>query len=164
MHVFDVAVGDISIITNRTKVVDFTQPYIESGLVVVVPIKKLYSSAWVFLASVYSTTVDHHHGLPHQLYFSHIVSIKLNFINPLTYEWPNSGYGFIYNRQHLKFSDESIVSSLGRLVLSIWLFVVLIVTSSYTASLSSILTVQQLSSPIQGIDSLILTMNESGFK
>ncbi|KAJ0810795.1 putative periplasmic binding protein-like I [Helianthus annuus] len=48
-NVFDVAVGDISIITNRTKVVDFTQPYIESGLVVVVPIKKLYSSAWVFL-------------------------------------------------------------------------------------------------------------------
>ncbi|KAF5755305.1 hypothetical protein HanXRQr2_Chr17g0801291 [Helianthus annuus] len=30
-NVFDVAVGDILIITNRTKVVDFTQPYIESG-------------------------------------------------------------------------------------------------------------------------------------
>ncbi|KAL2893083.1 Glutamate receptor 3.2 [Bienertia sinuspersici] len=30
----------------------------------------------------------------------------------------------------------------------IWLFVVLILTSSYTASLTSILTVQQLSSPI----------------
>ncbi|KAL2933486.1 Glutamate receptor 3.1 [Bienertia sinuspersici] len=35
----------------------------------------------------------------------------------------------------------------------IWLFVVLILTSSYTASLTSILTVQQLSSPIKGIDS-----------
>ncbi|KAJ0836485.1 hypothetical protein HanRHA438_Chr16g0767491 [Helianthus annuus] len=30
-NVFDVAVGDILIITNRTMVVDFTQPYIESG-------------------------------------------------------------------------------------------------------------------------------------
>lgn len=29
--------------------VDFTQPYIESGLVVVAPIKKLNSNAWVFL-------------------------------------------------------------------------------------------------------------------
>ncbi|KAJ0612735.1 putative periplasmic binding protein-like I [Helianthus annuus] len=48
-NVFDVVVGDISITANRTKVVDFTQPYVESGLVVMVPIKKLDSSAWVFL-------------------------------------------------------------------------------------------------------------------
>ncbi|KAL7243288.1 hypothetical protein ACSBR1_015651 [Camellia fascicularis] len=31
--------GDIAIITNRTRMVDFTQPYIESGLVVVAPLK-----------------------------------------------------------------------------------------------------------------------------
>ena len=42
-------VGDIAITTERTKVVDFTQPYIESGLVVVAPIRKLKSSAWAFL-------------------------------------------------------------------------------------------------------------------
>lgn len=46
------------------------------------------------------------------------------------------------------------MSTLGRLVLIIWLFVVLIINSSYTASLTSILTVQQLSSPIKGIESL----------
>ena len=34
---------------SRTKIVDFTQPYIESGLVVVVPVRKLHSSAWAFL-------------------------------------------------------------------------------------------------------------------
>jgi ionotropic glutamate receptor len=42
-------VGDITITTSRTKMVDFTQPYIESGLVVVAPIWKLNSSAWAFL-------------------------------------------------------------------------------------------------------------------
>lgn len=47
------------------------------------------------------------------------------------------------------------MSTLGRLVLIIWLFVVLIINSSYTASLTSILTVQQLTSRIEGIDSLI---------
>lgn len=46
------------------------------------------------------------------------------------------------------------MSTLGRLVLIIWLFVVLIINSSYTASLTSILTVQQLSSPIKGVESL----------
>ncbi|KAJ0791091.1 putative solute-binding protein family 3/ domain of MltF [Helianthus annuus] len=59
---------------------------------------------------------------------------------------------------------ETPVTSLGRLVLSIWLFVVLIVKSSFTASLTSILTIQQLSSPIRGIDSLISTNDRIGFQ
>lgn len=54
------------------------------------------------------------------------------------------------------------MSTLGRLVLIIWLFVVLIINSSYTASLTSILTVQQLTSRIEGIDSLITTTDRIG--
>lgn len=46
---FDGVVGDIAIVTNRTKIVDFTQPYAASGLVVVAPFKKLNSGAWAFL-------------------------------------------------------------------------------------------------------------------
>ncbi|KAH9627098.1 hypothetical protein KSS87_006746 [Heliosperma pusillum] len=46
---FDVAVGDIAIVTDRTRIVDFTQPYTDSGLVVVAPVKKLRSNAWAFL-------------------------------------------------------------------------------------------------------------------
>ncbi|CAN4104794.1 unnamed protein product [Withania somnifera] len=46
---YDAAVGDITITTNRTRIVDFTQPYMESGLVVVAPIKELKSSPWAFL-------------------------------------------------------------------------------------------------------------------
>jgi len=37
-------------VTNRSKIVDFTQPYIDSGLVVIAPIKKSNSNnAWAFL-------------------------------------------------------------------------------------------------------------------
>jgi len=46
------------------------------------------------------------------------------------------------------------MSTLGRGVLIIWLFVVLIIQSSYTASLTSFLTVQQLDSSIRGLDDL----------
>lgn len=46
---FDAAVGDIAIVTNRTMIVDFTQPYISTGLVIVAPIRNSDSSAWVFL-------------------------------------------------------------------------------------------------------------------
>lgn len=52
-------------------------------------------------------------------------------------------------------AGETTVSTLGRAILIIWLFVVLIITSSYTASLTSILTVQKLSSPIKGIETLV---------
>lgn len=49
-------------------------------------------------------------------------------------------------------------------MLLIWLFVVLIINSSYTASLTSILTVQQLSSRIEGIDSLISSNDPIGIQ
>jgi len=43
-------VGDFTILTNRSIYVDFTQPYFESGLVMVVPIKAPNpSNAWTFL-------------------------------------------------------------------------------------------------------------------
>ena len=49
LQLFDAAVGDIAIVTNRTRIVDFTQPYAASGLVVVAPFKKLNTGAWAFL-------------------------------------------------------------------------------------------------------------------
>lgn len=56
------------------------------------------------------------------------------------------------------------MSTLGRMVLVIWLFVVLIIQSSYTASLTSFLTVQQLTSSIKGIDSLITSTAPIGYQ
>ena len=48
-------------------------------------------------------------------------------------------------------------------MLIIWLFVVLILNSSYIASLTSILTVEQLSSPVKGIESLITSNDPIGY-
>ena len=61
-------------------------------------------------------------------------------------------------------SGENTVSALGRIILIIWLFVVLIINSSYTASLTSILTVQQLTSPIEGIETLVSTTDPIGYQ
>ena len=49
-------------------------------------------------------------------------------------------------------------------MLIIWFFVVLIINSSYTASLTSILTVQQLYSPITGIETLTKGGEPIGFQ
>ncbi|XP_045800934.1 glutamate receptor 3.4-like isoform X1 [Trifolium pratense] len=153
---FDAAVGDVTIVPNRTRLLDFTQPFMESGLVVVVPVKEIKSSPWAFLkpftAQMWCVTGAFF------LFVGAVVWILEHRHNPefrgppkkqlMTIFWFTFSTMFFSHR-------ENTVSGLGRFVLIIWLFVVLIINSSYTASLTSILTVQQLSSQIEGIDSLI---------
>ncbi|XP_077217618.1 glutamate receptor 3.3-like isoform X2 [Tasmannia lanceolata] len=154
--VFDAVVGDIAIVTNRTRVVDFTQPFIESGLVVVAPVRKLNTNAWAFLRPF---TIEMWFVTGAFFLVVGVVvwmlehRINDEFRGPpkkqaATIIWFSFSTLFFAHR-------ENMVSTLGRLVLIIWLFVVLIIQSSYTASLTSILTVQHLSSPIKGIESLI---------
>nr|XP_043630686.1 glutamate receptor 3.5-like [Erigeron canadensis] len=153
---YDAAVGDITIITNRTKVVDFTQPYITSGLVIVVPLNKSKPKPWVFLRP-FSLELWLVSGGCFLLvgFVVWILEHRLNdeFRGPprrqiITVLWFSFSTLFFSHR-------ENTVSTLGRFVLILWLFVVLIINSSYTASLSSILTVEQLTTSIEGIDSLI---------
>ncbi|KAG1361114.1 glutamate receptor 3.1 [Cocos nucifera] len=164
-NVFDAAVGDIAIVTNRTKIVDYTQPYIESGLVVLAPVKKYHSNAWAFLqpftVEMWCVT-----GL-FFLVVGVVVWILEHRINDEFRGPPSKQLAtvFWFSFSTLFFAHrENTVSVLGRVVLIIWLFVVLIIQSSYTASLTSILTVQQLSSPIRGIDSLRTSDEPIGFQ
>ncbi|KAM0945200.1 putative solute-binding protein family 3/ domain of MltF [Dioscorea sansibarensis] len=59
---------------------------------------------------------------------------------------------------------RNVTSTLGRILLIIWLFVVLTIQSTYKASLTSILTLQQLSTPVRGIHSLIETGYPIGYQ
>ncbi|KAL3843630.1 hypothetical protein ACJIZ3_001033 [Penstemon smallii] len=164
-NVFDAAVGDIAIVTNRTKIVDFTQPYIESGLVVVAPVRKLNSSPWAFMRPF--TPLMWVVTGAFFLIVGVVVWILEHRINDefrgppkkqlITILWFGFSTMFFSHR-------ENTVSTLGRMVLILWLFVVLIITSSYTASLTSILTVQQLAPSIKGIESLITSNDHIGFQ
>ncbi|KAK7402035.1 hypothetical protein VNO78_13980 [Psophocarpus tetragonolobus] len=162
---YDAAVGDVTIVPNRTRYLDFTQPYMESGLVVVVPVKEIKSSPWSFLkpftAQMWCVTGAFF------IFVGTVIWILEHRHNPefrgrpkkqlMTVFWFSFSTMFFSHR-------ENTVSGLGRLVLIIWLFVVLIINSSYTASLTSILTVQQLSSQIEGIDSLISSTQPIGIQ
>jgi len=46
---YDALVGDVTILADRLEYVDFTQPYTESGLSMIVPTKPEESTAWIFL-------------------------------------------------------------------------------------------------------------------
>uniref|UniRef100_A0A804PE08 Glutamate receptor n=1 Tax=Zea mays TaxID=4577 RepID=A0A804PE08_MAIZE len=152
---FDAAIGDIEITMSRTKIVDFTQPFIESGLVILAPIKKHITNSWAFLQpftlGMWCVT-----GLSF-LVVGVVIWILEHRINDdfrgspwqqlITIVWFSFSTLFFAHR-------EKTMSTLGRGVLIIWLFVVLIIQSSYTASLTSILTVQQLDTSIRGLDDL----------
>ncbi|XP_078149349.1 glutamate receptor 3.4-like isoform X1 [Carex rostrata] len=164
-HVFDAAVGDISIVTSRTRIVDFTQPYIESGLTIVVATKESESNAWAFLKP-FTVEMWALMGL-FFLFVGAVVWILEHRINHefrgpprkqfITICWFSFSTMFFAHR-------ENTESTLGRFVLLVWLFVVLILTQSYTASLTSMLTVQQLSTGIQGLDSLISSNEPVGYQ
>lgn len=161
----DAAVGDFAIVTNGTRLAEYTQPYVEAGLVIVVPVKDSISSAWAFLkpftwemwcvtgalfilVGIVVWLLEHRanedfRGPPRR----QIVTIL----------WFSFSTMFFSHR-------ENTVSALGRFVLIIWLFVVLIITSSYTASLTSILTVQQLTTGITGLDSLVSSPLPIGYQ
>ncbi|KAK8624710.1 hypothetical protein V6N13_089597 [Hibiscus sabdariffa] len=162
---FDGAVGDIATVRDRTRIVDFTQPYIESGLVVVAPVKRISSSPWSFARPftpfMWAVTAAFF------LIVGSVVWVLEHRINDEFRGPPSQQLVTIltFSFSTMFFSHrENTVSTLGRLVLIIWLFVVLIINSSYTASLTSILTVQQLSSPIKGIDSLISSTEPIGYQ
>ncbi|KAH9328287.1 hypothetical protein KI387_000395, partial [Taxus chinensis] len=163
---FDAVVGDILIVTNRSKIVDFTQPYIEAGLAVVTPLRQVNpSGTWAFLQpftlGMWCTTGAFF------VVIGAVVWILEHKSNPefrgrpkkqaLTILWFSFSTMFFTHR-------ENVVSNLGRAVLLMWLFVVLIINSSYTASLTSILTVQQLSPTISGIDTLIRSNEPIGYQ
>ncbi|PIN08295.1 Glutamate-gated kainate-type ion channel receptor subunit GluR5 [Handroanthus impetiginosus] len=143
---YDAAVGDVTITTNRTRIVDFTQPYMESGLVVVAPLRETKSSAWAFL-------------------------------KPFTWQmWCVTGIFFLLvgavvwvleHRINAEFRgppSQQLVTVFWFSFSTMFFSHMLIINSSYTASLTSILTVQQLSSRIQGIDSLISSSDPIGIQ
>ncbi|XP_042392788.1 glutamate receptor 3.5-like isoform X2 [Zingiber officinale] len=162
---FDAAVGDISIVTNRTRFVDFTQPFIESGLVIVAPVKRKSSNAWAF-SEPFTMKMWCVTGAAFLLVglVVWILEHRLNneFRGPpkeqlRTIFWFSFSIMFFAHR-------ESAKSTLTRFVLIVWMFVVLIINSSYTAGLTSLLTVRQLSSNIKGLESLISGSYPIGFQ
>ncbi|KAK1680088.1 hypothetical protein QYE76_040936 [Lolium multiflorum] len=162
---FDAAIGDIAIVTNRTRLVDFTQPYTESGLIIVAPAREVESNAWAFLKpftfQMWCVLVMLF------LFVGAVVWILEHRTNTefrgtprqqiMTVCWFSFSTMFFAHR-------ENTSSALGRFVLLVWLFVVLIVNSSYTASLTSLLTVQELTSGIKGLDSLISSSSPIGYQ
>ncbi|XP_031105175.1 glutamate receptor 2.9-like [Ipomoea triloba] len=113
----DAVVGDITILSNRSEHVDFTLPFTESEVTLVVPVKQ--DGAWIFMKP-----------LEKELWMMIAVFIVL-------------------------IGTERVKSSLSTFVIIVWMLMVLVLISSYTASLASMLTVHQLQPIVTDVNDLI---------
>ncbi|XP_031280822.1 glutamate receptor 2.7-like [Pistacia vera] len=163
---FDAVVGDITIVANRSQFVDFTLPYTESGVSMIVPIKdNNKKNAWVFLKpltwDLWITSACFF------LFIGLVIWVLEHRINEDFRGPPEHqvGTSFWFSFSTMVFSHrERVISNLARFVVIVWCFVVLILTQSYTASLTSLLTVQRLQPTVSDVTELIKRGENVGFK
>ncbi|CAL5204934.1 unnamed protein product [Lathyrus oleraceus] len=153
---YDAVVGDITIIADRSNYVDFTMPYTESGVTMIVSMKdSRKKNAWAFLTpltrQLWATTACSF------VFIGFVVWVLEHRINS-DFRGPPShqiGTSLWFSFSTMVYAHrEKVVSNLGRFVVVVWVFVVLIVVQSYTASLTSLLTVNQLSPTITDVNQL----------
>ncbi|GAB4834710.1 hypothetical protein Ancab_032973 [Ancistrocladus abbreviatus] len=163
---YDAVVGDITIIANRSLYVDFTQPYSVSGVAMVVPIKDTKKkNAWTFLKpltrDLWVTTFGFFIFIAFVVWFLEHRNNE-EFRGPPLHQVGTSLY---YSFITMVFAHrENVVSNLTRFVMVVWMFVVLIITQIYTASLTSMLTVQQLQPIVTDLNELIRNGEYVGYQ
>ncbi|KAF6175249.1 hypothetical protein GIB67_030467 [Kingdonia uniflora] len=153
----DAVVADTAIIANRYQYAEFSQPYAESGLQIVFRARsKTPNKAWLFMKPF---------TLP-MWAFTGAINIYNGFVVWLIERKDNKDLkeGSLYNQMGtlvwlafvtlFSVQGERMHSNLSRVAMIVWLFVALIITQSYTASLSSMLTIHRLQTTEVTIESL----------
>ncbi|KAK1567029.1 hypothetical protein Q3G72_007359 [Acer saccharum] len=141
---YDGAVGDVTITANRSLYVDFTLPYTEVGVGMIAP-KGSNNNMWIFLKPL---TTDL--WLSTAAFFVLTGFVIWLIERPINPEFQGSmsqqiGIIFWFSFSTLVFAHkEKLRSNLSRFVVIVWVFVVLILTSCYTTTLTSMITVQHI--------------------
>ncbi|CAH2060179.1 unnamed protein product [Thlaspi arvense] len=163
---WDAGVGDITITANRSRFVDFTLPYTESGVSMMVPLRDNGNkNTWVFLKpwslDLWVTTVCFFVLMGFVVWlFEH--RVNSDFRGPPHHQ---IGTSFWFSFSTMVFAHrEKVVSNLSRFVVLVWCFVVLVLTQSYTANLTSFLTVQRLQPAATTVKDLIRNGDVVGFQ
>ncbi|KAL9325270.1 hypothetical protein ACSQ67_005915 [Phaseolus vulgaris] len=151
---YDAVVGDVTILEERLQYVDFTMPYAESGLSMIVT-EKSEESTWMFMKPfTWQMWVATGAVLMYTMVVVWCLERKPN--PEFQGNWKSQiSTALMFTFSSLFFAHrEKIYNNLTRVVMVSWLFLVLILNSSYTASLSSMLTVQRLRPNVTDIECL----------
>lgn len=157
----DIAIAGITITSEREKDIDFSHSFFESGLQILVSSKSI--SPWqTFIAFIFSPI------LWSTLLFllvvtaiaAHIVWFFERKNNPSMFpEKYVEGIGeafwwAVVTVVTVGYGDKTPISTAGRILATIWMFTGVLLISYFTASVSSVLTVQRLGTNITSIQDL----------
>ncbi|KAL7159597.1 hypothetical protein ABFS83_01G038600 [Erythranthe nasuta] len=143
---YDAVAGDVTILGNRSQYVDFTLPFIESGVTMVVPIPEdKKGNTWILVKpltwELWSTI----------FFFFVIIGILVWLLErPENRDFRGSGWDqfcmiFWFSFSTMFFAHkEKVKTNAARIVVIAWLLAVFILTQGYASSLTSMLTAQQL--------------------
>uniref|UniRef100_A0ACD6A5Y8 Uncharacterized protein n=1 Tax=Avena sativa TaxID=4498 RepID=A0ACD6A5Y8_AVESA len=164
--IFDAAVGDITITAERAVYVDFTMPYTESGVSLLVLSENDNSTIeWVFLKPL---TTELWLATVGGFFFTALVVWMIERPKNLEYQGSSSrqcSTALYFSFSTLTSSHGQIVRSpLSKIVVVIWCFVVLVIVQSYTASLSSMLTAKRLRPSVTDLDQLLANGDYIGYQ
>ncbi|PQP98190.1 glutamate receptor 2.8 [Prunus yedoensis var. nudiflora] len=143
---FDAAVGSISILANRYQHAEFTAPYTESGLVMIVPVRsRTREKAWLFIKPftnamwvLIGATSIYNGFVIWLIERNHCPELKGSISNQVgTLIWLAFSTLFSLNGNKLN-------SNLSRITMVVWLFMALVIMQTYTAKLASLLTLPRL--------------------
>uniref|UniRef100_A0A0E0DY68 Ionotropic glutamate receptor C-terminal domain-containing protein n=1 Tax=Oryza meridionalis TaxID=40149 RepID=A0A0E0DY68_9ORYZ len=163
---FDAAVGDVTIIANRTRYVDFTMPYTESGVSMLVLSKSDDEpTTWIFLQPL---AKDLWIATMIFIFFTGLVVWVIE--RPINRDFQGSKWkqcitAFYFAFSTLTFSHGQKIQSIqSKIVVVIWCLVLMILVQSYTASLSSMLTAERLQPSVTDLKQLLANGDSVGYQ
>eukprot|EP00253_Pinus_taeda_P012034 PITA_12034 len=161
----DAVVGDFTITSKRYQEVLFTQPFFDSGLVAVVPLKDqdTISYGWVFTKPF---TAEMWLLVAGFLIFGGIMVYILERRDNRRFRGqPSKKLGsMLWFSFTTWFSNQDDIRTvLGRIVLFAWFIVIGILQSCYTANLSAILTAPRLEPTLKDITSVVASNVKIGY-
>ncbi|KAJ0863026.1 putative periplasmic binding protein-like I [Helianthus annuus] len=151
---FDAVIGDVSVVSSRYQYAEFTHPFTETGLMMVVPITP-YHQQWLFvkpftfgmwiitiLFNIYNALVIYLIERKHSPELQGSVMNQTGILLSLA-----------FTRTFSKNSDE-VHSNLTRMTTVAWIFAAIIIGQCYTASLTSMLTIRRLKPQVTDYEAL----------
>ncbi|CAN6457600.1 unnamed protein product [Victoria cruziana] len=166
----DAVLGDVTITPDRSDKVDFTLPYMASEVLMIVPVDEQNQAQWKKSAFLFFKPLTLELWLMSTAFFfliAFVVWVLEHRDNPEFRGSPSEQLGrvFYFSFSTLVFAHkERLTSNLARFVMIVWVFVVLILTSSYTASLTSMLTVRHSQPAVTDVHTLIRNGDFVGYQ
>ncbi|KAK7405305.1 hypothetical protein VNO78_06516 [Psophocarpus tetragonolobus] len=154
---YDAVVGDVSVVSSRYEYVSFTQPYTDMGLMMIVPVKsKTGNRTWLFMKPF--TELMWVLILVIIVYNGFVVWIIERNHRPDELKGPilhqTTTMLWLAFCSLFSLNGDRLHSNLSRVAMVVWLFVALIITQTYTASLASKLIVEQFEPTVDSIQKL----------